>query len=231
MSQAEALFHLQEIDQNVLRMRRRLQEIATALGDDAVVAAAQQQVDGALAALTPLKTAQRSLELETRATAEKAQEVETTLYSGSVNNPKELQEMQAELNMLQQRKAELEERLLENMLTLEEAQAVVEQARTKLQTLSAERLGEKRHLLDEKEQLDTQMDALRQQRQAALLPVSPDILATYKQLMQQKNGYAVARLDGQSCSVCRIEQTMAIVQEVRRGKTLVFCLGCGRILL
>jgi predicted nucleic acid-binding Zn-ribbon protein len=38
-------------------------------------------------------------------------------------------------------------------------------------------------------------------------------------------------LNGLSCSVCGIEQTMNIVQQVQHGNILTPCANCGRLLV
>src|SRR5690606_19989334 len=121
----EALYHLQQIDLEILRHRKRLKEIATALGDSAVVQDAQVQLTSAQEQLKPLRTKMRNLETELQTNTQKAKSTEDRLYSGSVKNPKELQDMQLEIDSLKKRNAELEELLLEQMVLVDEAEALV----------------------------------------------------------------------------------------------------------
>ena len=62
--QAEALYRLQGLDLQLIQHRKRLQEIAAALQDQAVIEAAQTQVDSAQQTLAPLNAQIRDLELE-----------------------------------------------------------------------------------------------------------------------------------------------------------------------
>jgi predicted nucleic acid-binding Zn-ribbon protein len=50
--------------------------------------------------LTPLQSRARNLELEIQSTSEKIRLTDQQLYSGKVRNPKELQEMQQEIQSL-----------------------------------------------------------------------------------------------------------------------------------
>src|SRR5688572_14994668 len=100
MIQAEALWHLQEIELNLLRHQKRLNEIATILGDDQAVLAAQTLLADAQKALVPLRTKARNFELEIQSNGQKAQQTEQQLYSGKVKNTKEMQDMQSEIAAL-----------------------------------------------------------------------------------------------------------------------------------
>lgn len=231
MNQANALLHLQSVDQQLIKTNKRLREITTQFENDAVIASAQAQVTEAQGAVSPLATQVRNLELEIQGSVEKIKIADETLYSGRVKNPKEMQELQQEIDALGRRKSELEENLLNVMLGLESAQAAVNAAQADLQTTVESRAGEKRSLLDEQTRLTEQANALRSQREAALARVEEAVFQIYRGLMSKKGGIAVAKLDGQSCSVCQIEQTMAIVLEAKRGQGLVYCVNCGRILV
>ena len=100
MTQAEALFHLQEIDLQLIQAQKRLTEIATDLADNKTILEAQTQVEAAQKTLTPLQTRARNLELEIQSTSEKIRLTDQQLYSGKIRNPKELQEMQQEIQSL-----------------------------------------------------------------------------------------------------------------------------------
>lgn len=231
MNQAQALYRLQEIEQKLIKANKRLKEIAAELSNDAAIAAAQNQLEEAQKALTPLQTRTRDLELEIQSTTQKIKIADETLYSGRINNPKVLQELQQEIAALERRKSELEDDLLNLMMQTETAQNNVTEAQTALQTTTETRAGEHRHLIDEQTALQEQAAALRKQREAAMEHVTPENFQIYRSLMAKKNNIAVASLEGQSCAVCRIEQTMNVVQDVRRGQSLVYCLNCGRILI
>src|SRR5690349_11413307 len=103
MTQADALYHLQEIDLQITQAQKRLTEIATALADNQVLNDAQNQVQAAQTTLTPLQTKARNLELDIQSNTEKIRVTDEHLYSGRVRNPKELQDMQQEIQSLKNR--------------------------------------------------------------------------------------------------------------------------------
>lgn len=231
MNQAEALYHLQEIELGILRARKRLQEIAAALANSETVQAAQSQVNNTRKILIPLQTKARDLDLEIQSTTQKSRDTEKHLYSGQVKNPKEMQDMQQEIQSLNKRHSELENHLLETMVAADEAEAALHEAEILLTGVTAEWESQHQDLLDEKKGLEKQAAQLLEQRKTALTQVEPANLKIYDALKPKKNYHAVAVLNGSSCSMCGVDQTMAIEREARQGQKLVYCENCGRILV
>jgi predicted nucleic acid-binding Zn-ribbon protein len=231
MTQAEALYHLQEIDLIIAQAQKRLNEIAAALSDNKVILEAQAKVNAAQKILAPLQTRLRNLELEIQTNADKIRLTDEQLYSGRVRNPKELQDMQQEIQSLKNRNAELEDILLEIMMSVENADAMLSEKQVTLQQLTTAWEDDHQHLLDEQKKLQGEVSLHQQKREEALPPVMPDSLKAYNTLRPRKNNQPVALLVNGSCSVCRVEQDMAVITEVRKAQKLVYCTSCGRILV
>ncbi|NWG17859.1 MAG: hypothetical protein HXY41_14620 [Chloroflexi bacterium] len=231
MSQALALYQLQEIELGILRCQKRLSEIAAALEDNQAVAEARARLEAAQKTLTPLHTRARNLELEIQSNADKIRATDERLYSGSVRNPKELQDMQQEIQALKRRNAELEDTLLEMMLAVEEAEAALASARADLQQITGDWETQNQNLLDEQARLKADETRLAEQRRQALSHISAEDLKLYNALKPRRHNQPVAVLDGDTCAACGVEQTMAIISDLDRGVSLVKCMSCGRILV
>ena len=231
MTQAEALFHLQEIDLQLIQAQKRLNEIATTLADNKIILEAQSQVEATQKTLTPLHTRARNLELEIQSASEKIRLTDQQLYSGKVRNPKELQEMQQEIQSLKNRTSELEDVLLETMLSVENAETTLGEKQADLQQLSSQSESDHGHLIDEQKKLHSDIKSLQQKREGALPPITPDNLKIYNTLRPRKNNQPIALLVNGSCSVCRVEQDMAVISEVRKAQKLIPCASCGRFLV
>jgi len=231
MTQAKALYHLQEIDLNIIQAQKRLGEIAAALSDNKVLLDAQNTVDNAQKALTPLQTKVRNLELEIQSNSDKIRSTDQQLYSGKVRNPKELQDMQQEIQSLKNRNNELEDVLLETLMNVESAEATLNEKQADLQRLTNSWENDHQHLLDEQNKLQSDVQLLQQKREGALPPITSESLKLYNMLRQRKNNQPMALLISGSCSVCRVEQDMAVISEVRKGQKLTPCSSCGRILV
>lgn len=230
-SQAEALYELQTIDLETIKHRKRLKEIAVLLADNAAVQAAQAAVEERLAELKPLQTRSRDLELETQSNTTKAKASEDRLYSGKVKSPKEMQDLQNEIEALKARGESLDESLLENMMVVEAATEALEAAEAALAEAIEESRSEHGDLLDEKESLETRLTELATAREKAVTNVTPQNQSLYDKMRVQKANRPISILDNKSCTTCGVEQTVAIAQAARKRDELVKCENCGRILV
>ena len=231
MSQPDAMYQLQEIDLGILKDRQRLQEITQILANDAALQAAQARVDAAQSKLSPLRTHSRDLELEMQSNEEKTRSSEKQLYSGAIKNPKEMQDVQQEIQSLKKRHSDLEAMLLETMMAVEEAESALEDARANLDAVAASRGDEHRQLLAEKSQLESQVRDIRERREQSLEAIEPENVKLYETLRPRKHNQPMAIMEGNTCSICGVAQTMAVEREVRQGKQLVRCSNCDRILV
>ncbi len=231
MNQARALYHLQTIDLNIGSGQARLAEIEAILGQNPAVVAAEQSLQQAYEALAPWKTRVRDLELEIKSLGSKSTAVEQRLYSGSVSNPKELQDMQEEIASLKRRRSKLEDDLLEAMIEVETAQANVDHASTDLEETRAVWETEQSDLLQERNDLRNSLETQREQRINAIQDITEETLAVYRKLHKSKRGIVVSPLVNNSCKFCGVGQTTTFVQQVRQGHNLVYCDNCGRILV
>ncbi len=231
MNQAQALYHLQAIDLTISERQSRLASVERALGDDKPVIAAEQALQQAEKTLAPWRQRVRDLELEIKSLVEKATAAERQLYSGSISNPKVLQDRQDELASLKRRRAKLEDDLLEAMIEVENAQAALGEAQGNLEQVRSAWEKDQSDLAREQQSLREALEELKAQREAALQHVNPESLAAYDSLRASKRGQAVAQLTGNACKSCGVSQTTATIQQVRQGRELIFCSNCGRILV
>ncbi len=231
MNPALQLYQLQELELEARSAGRRLQAIAAALADDAGMQAAQDRCQAARDALKPLRARLRDLELETAGNEEKIRNTGQQLYSGAVKSPREMQDMQLEVAALTRRNSDLETWMLETMLAVEEADGQLTEAESALAEVVDRRGDEHRELLQEQETLKTSLPQLEARRQEALAQIAQDLQKQYLALKPRKGGQPVARMEGNSCALCGVAQTLTAEREVRHGRKLVTCANCGRILV
>ena len=231
MSIVRDLYRLQRIDLELDARRSRAREITALLEQDSVLREAEAQVASLQSALRPQEAHATDLNLEIQSVGEQSGELSSRLYSGKVSNPKELQDIQEKIAELKRRHTQLEDRLLETMINVEELQDALRAANTHLSQVQSERAGEQTALSEEQKQLRREIRALKQDRETVEQRISPDLQELYASLRAQKKGVAVAVLQGEMCSGCRVDQTTMLVQRVRRGQEIVRCASCGRILV
>ncbi len=230
MSQASALYHLQSLDLEIAAQQARLAEVNATLGDDLPIRRVKAFSERAKAQLAPWQTRVTDLELEMQSLVAKSRQTEQRLYSGTVSNPKELQDMQQEMASLKRRHADLEESLLEAMVKVEEHQALYNKALKKLGRMKMKWSENQASLAEEKTTLEAQRATLDAERAAAWAALDAEAQALYDALRTKKKGQVVALLEGTNCGLCGVAQTSRVVQQVRRGNGLVRCSGCDRVL-
>ncbi len=231
MIQASELYRLQEIDSNVQQRFKRLEEIAAQLADNKALTEAQQQVTTDQQTLTPLQNKVHKLEQDIQSNTAKLKETDETLYSGRVKNPKELQDMQHEIQSLKKRNQELEDVLLETMMSVDTANAAIKDSTTKLETLRDQFELANQSLIEERKRLKSEGSAFVKNREHLIPSIDPNTLKVYNNLRARKNNQAVAVLVNQSCSVCHVQQDMNVIQALRKNDVLTYCSSCGRIII
>ena len=225
------LYQLQQLEQTALKARQRLQDIAQDLADDAEIQGAEARCQEIRDILRPLRNRLRNLELETAGNEEKIRSTGELLYSGTVKSPREMQDMQLEVASLTRRNGDLETRSLETMMAIEEAESRMADAEQALREVTGRRGDAQKELILERDDLTNSLPDLERRRQGALEKIEPELLGQYEALRPRKGGQPVARMEGNSCTLCGVAQNITAEREVKQGRRLVTCANCGRILV
>lgn len=230
MSRALKLYRLQQADTQLDQTAARLAEIERILGDNQAHQAASQVQQQAQAALHAAHTALRASEEEVTAQQKRIEQNQASLYGGAVTNPKELQDLQMESESLARRLIELEDAELEAMAAHEQQQAAKVAADTSLAAVEAQLAGEHQALFSEQAELRADSERLKTERETAHSAVVAADLDTYNSLRASKNGVAIAKVQGGTCSACGAELSAARAQAARSAEELTRCDNCKRIL-
>lgn len=228
MSIARQLYQLQEIDLEIADEEGKLAQVAGRLGKNEVVVAAQEKLDAEKEKLEEWQRQQRSLEGEIDDLAGKIKGVDEQLYSGRINNPKELSSLQHEVELLKAKRDQLETKDLELMEQVESVETSAAALKQELQEITLAWQREQEQLRQEKAALESSLSDLKQQRQALAAETDAQVLALYDKLRKNK-GWAVARVEQGICRGCRISLPSSELQQARSG-ALVQCGSCSRIL-
>ena len=230
MSQPFKLFRLQQIDSQLDQVRSRLQEIEIALNRDEALRQAQQGAKETEESLKAGEKVLRSAEAEVKSQRLKIEQTEATLYGGKVRNPKELQDMQMEAAALKRYLTVLEDRQLEAMLALDEAEAENQAALEDLERVRAEIAQRNKDLTSEQAGLIQDVNRMEAERQAAVNGIPEEDLNLYETLRKQRRGIAVAKVSDKTCAACGSTLSSALLHAARSPNQLTRCERCGRIL-
>lgn len=230
MNTAATLYILQQIDTRLDRHEQRLSELDTSIGDDSVVRAARAAFESVEAESQTARRAHHFIQEEIDMVNRKRIAGEKRLYSGTVTNPKELQDLQDEGAALERRIAVLEERQLEAMIAQDDAEMAEGRARDELEGVRTDWMQEQAALSDENDERVAESTRLKDERDAALTGVSAATKQSYDAVRYHKGGVAVALLKDNICTACGMAPSAARIQHARSGSELVKCGNCARII-
>ena len=225
---ARQLFQLQEVDLEIESDEKALNGIVVRLGDNRIILEAQGKVTTAEQQLGELRKHQRAAERETEDLAVKLATEEGKLYSGRIQNPKELANLQHEVELIKEKRSRLDDGVLVVMDEVERAENGLAAAAAALQKLEAAWNKEQKELTTEAAVLRLKLAGLAQKRQSLSSGIETPVVGAYDKLRKQK-GQAVVRVEQGVCRGCRISLPSSDMQQVRSGN-LLHCSSCGRIL-
>lgn len=229
------LLELQRVDEAIARIIAQL----AALPEDAAVRAAIEERDeitpihaDRTEELARLGREQARLEDEISTLRTKLAREEGRLASGSVTSPREIVNLQAELDGLTRRIGKLEDDELEIMelaeavtATLEAVRAQLDAATVRLADATAARDAAAGSLTADRTRLDAQ--------RAELAPtIDPAVLARYEQLRTQLGGIVVAAFSKGTCGGCGLPLSPLAREEYKSSGEVWFpCENCRRVLV
>lgn len=233
-SALERLLQLQSEDSSLDRGRRRLQQ----LPERARLERLEQQLeevssDVAVAARNrdDVARVQDRLEGEISVLEEKLQREQQRMYSGQVANPKELSNLQAEVEMLSRRRSGLEDELLESMVARDAAVSTLQSLSSEREELaiSVSELGSDVGRLSG--EIESDLAAHQRARDELRSGLPEDLVALYEKIRSAKGGVGAAALERDTCQGCHTKLPAREVERLRAEGGLQRCDNCRRILV
>ena len=230
MPWTDALLRFQEIDLELQRLNQRFTEIEAILHDTSALTDAQRSAEQAAQMAHAAQKAQKDVEFELQRTQTELQQAEQKLYSGSVTNPRQLEDLQAKSQSLRKWVAKLEDDLLEAMVAREEADEADTKISAQIKHLATKRTNLEQNLTAERAVLQTRGQTLLQEAETIKARIPQAIIDSYHYLTSRTGGIPVARLNGEICSMCGVEALKPTQRKVKTGEE-AYCEGCRRLLV
>ncbi|MBI9034943.1 MAG: hypothetical protein JEZ03_10780 [Bacteroidales bacterium] len=230
MNQAFQLYQLQKTDTRIDKINNRLKEINLALADKKIFLDAEANFKTMKLTLDKKRRNMIAAGEETKSLSLKLERNKATLYSGTVKNPKELEDLQSESTSLQNRLSQLEDSELEAMFAVEEAEKDQNNSAIALKDAESELATQHALLRGEKGTLEQQLVKYNSEKQAIMGSVSNESVSIYINLRKTKRGLAVVKVDDDACSVCGSILTPAERQMTKSPNRIIYCSTCGRIM-
>lgn len=234
VAQQRSLLELAELDGELARLVHRAANLPEQQSYEAAQAehrAAADRLAALAIALEDVDAQVARFESEIDGVRQREERDRKLLDSGTFN-PKQLEELQHELETLERRQASLEDSLLEVMERVEQLTGDQSAERAKAQALQAD-LTTAGHNRDEAlEQIEKQRDQRTAQRDAIAAGLDPALVQLYER-QRAASGVGAARLLGRRCGACRIELDRGELARISAAPEdeVVRCPECQAILL
>lgn len=231
MADVRTLYRIQELELDIIKCTKRIKAISAQMEEDEALREAEAKHDEATADYEDASKQARDMEAEIAALVEKREAAEARLYGGGVTNPKELQDMQMEVESLGRRKTVLDDELARLKGVREERGASLKDSEAALSDVRQARESDNRELLAEKEKLSAEVNDMLARRKGAITDIPADIFKIYNRMRAAKSNRPIAVMNENACTICGIEQNYTVIVAINRSEELVHCQNCGRILI
>jgi hypothetical protein len=229
LSRTLQLYQLQSLDSDIDKTKQALAEVAARLGESDALKEARSLAETAKTELRQTRTVMQDLDLEVKSLASKIEVEEKKLYSGKVLNAKEAANLQDEVTFLKRRYEAREERLLETMMAVEEAEETQAKAQAHLASIEATWETDQARLRQQQDALNTTLSELQARRPTLAALINPADLSDYETLRPKKGGRAVVAVKDGVCQGCGMMASNSQLQRARSSAELTYCTACGRI--
>ena len=200
---------------------------------DARLVQVRDQIVAAEAILGDLQRDLARAEADVEQVRERVRRDNELLNSGSIGDPKQLQNLQHELGSLARRQSDLEDAELEVMERVEGAEAAVRMLIAERDALQADR-GPLQQLVDDLNGGIAEEEAqVRQQRDQIADTIPADLLSLYEKIRADHAGVGAAHLHRGQCEGCRLQLPPQELQRLRAAdpSEVIRCEECRRILV
>lgn len=224
------LFQLQKIDSGIDALKKRRSEIASIIKNNTERVIIDGEIQKVKNKISEHQTQYDQLDEKIKAIKIKILHSEDSLYNGSIKNPKELQDIQSEIQSLKKQCSILEDEQLEEMVVMDELQEG-ENSLLKRLTDFDNRFNEiKDVLLTEDQTILLELTNKDQEKIASTKQISAQLLEEYESLRKTRNGVAVSSIEENCCLSCGATLTPAECQNAKSPSKVTYCPSCGRIL-
>lgn len=213
-----ALLDVQACDTRLSQLQHRLASLPESAELEQVRARIdrlRKEIVAAETIVSDLEREQSKADADVDLVRERSRKDRELLDSGSINDPKQLQSLESELESLAKRQSDLEDVELEVMERLEGAQAAV----THLVGEREAAEGEEARLADAvaavQAEVETERAAINADRADLASRVSAELMALYEKIRGDHGGVAAARLHRGRCEGCRLELPPTDVSAIR----------------
>jgi len=225
------LLELQRLDQTVATLRAHLDSLPKRLRDaDAQLNGARSAVTSAKEALTQALGQRKKLELDAEQWKDRAKKYRS--QSSSVKTNEAYKALQQEIAAAEAEASKIEDRVLEQMMSLEEIERRVKRVEAELKEAEQVVAVEKKQIETQYQDEKKKSAAAAGERDEVAKKVPEEVLNLYTRIAKKHPGSPMAEARGDQCRACGLRVLPHILQLLTSDtdEELFRCESCGRIL-
>nr|CAA9288023.1 FIG137478: Hypothetical protein [uncultured Armatimonadetes bacterium] len=228
----QALHAVHAVDSKILRARKEIAALDTGSGLAAEYNAAKAEAERLRAAAVKAQAEQHDGEMRLQSIEDKTKQVQKTLYSGTVAGPRELENLQKEIEMLGRQRGDAEETVLLAMDVAADRTKAADAAQAALDALAVRYRAVRNRYKERHAALTAEIATLETEHAVAAKPVPAALLTRYEGLRAKKGGIGAAVVDADgTCGACHTRLNTGLVDDAKAAASVQVCEYCGRILI
>jgi len=161
---------------------------------------------------------------------QKLEELQEDMYSGKVNNPKELKAMETQLMSYREQLESKEERVFQLMEEKENLYKTLLESRAEVERLKEEFRALRIQYQANQEEMNYELEGIPGAVERLTAEIDPASLEHYNKLKNRHRNIMVAMVVNNICSGCHMTLALDTIKKLKETQSLVFCENCGRIL-
>ena len=228
--QLKILAELQKLDSRIYGLRRELgSKPAQVAGLKEGHSKAAQALQSVEARYKSLEVKRNQMETELGQREEQIKKLQVQLFQLKTN--KDYAAMQKEIAGFKADKSVLEEEILKLMEESDRAKAQLASEKEALKAQEAALQTDLQRVEEEAQMLKASLQGLESARGALTPKVESTVLAQYERILERKEGFALALVQGDACGGCHMNLPPQLIVEILQNDRVVTCESCTRILI
>ena len=229
LADLERLIQLQEIESRAAVASRAIAEASGRIAAlDALLQSATTALAAAKQSLELNKTSRRAIDNDLTAAQQRVEKYKEQIMAVKTNE--QLHAMQHQMKTVADEVGQHEERVLVNMMEADEINANIKKAEAALKAAQAKVAAERAAIENDVKQQQAALATCNTERAKVVSAMdNKGAIETFQRIAKVR-GTAVARAEGERCTICQVRLRPAVFAEVRKNDSIVQCDSCNRIL-
>jgi hypothetical protein len=225
----ERLIQLQDIESRAAVASKAIAEAPARIASlDALLQAATAALATAKQSLTDNQTHRRSIDKDLISAQQRQEKYKEQLMAVKTND--EYRAMQHQIEAVAAEVLQHEERVLVSMMEADDINAGIKKADAALKAAQAKVAAERGAIENEVKTYQTALAELNAARDRIIGALdNKGVIDTFQRIAKVR-GTAVARAEGERCTICQVRLRPAVFAEVRKNDQILQCDSCQRIL-